>query len=585
MNRRWFALVLIISLIPGCSEGTIETAPSEALYETKPADTAGFSFFYETAESTGDLLTAGLDTAPADGFRFLGDDILIFSGYPDTTLTLLDGRSLSKMAAITLSCKVLPEDSGVSVGFDSITYVDEATKELVFLNSGLLEYRRIPLPEDHIGPVIPSADRQLLFYCTADALRVMDLDAGLHRPVREMKFPCQELTALHCGGSVIQCRVTDHDGITRSLFLSAEDGKLLYESAKDIPLWTEDDLYFAVHMDGYYRELLSGSADFGPSLLVTKSDPEAFTPLLSKQIVLLHSRTADDSIVLNGYHLGSGKRIAQITLPEQYEITDIQPDPEHDALWLLYRSKETYEDYLYCWELSHTDPNDSQTYLQSRRSRNDPNPEGLAQCEELADWLSKKHGVDILLWQSGEDFPVAGYQAAAEYQTPLIEDMLLELDSILSCYPEGFLSELAIPTGSGRLNICMVRNLHSDGSPEISLPRLLHWDDGRNIWLVVTPDGELAEQVNSMLCDLIDSRVVSISDAYDSWDRSDPDDSAHPERVQMLETAMLEDREDYFRSGYMQAQLRLLCFGIRKTFQTASAADELLWEQHLEAIS
>ena len=582
MNKRWFALVLTIALIPGCGDVQIKTAPSEALYETKPTETVGFSVFYEVPETAGAMEAFVPDAQNAYGFRFLDDGILLFSGLENTTLTLLDSDSFRVKAAISLPCPVFPEDPEVTVSKAGVTYVDAASRELVFLDAGLEETGRISLPEACERPIL-SADRKQLYYCTADSLRVLDLESSIDRPVRQMRFPLQEILSLQCDDSVLQCRAVYDDGTARTLFICANTGMLLHEALEDVPLWTDGDCYFSMHMDGAYRELLCGYGDDGPNVLVTDTAPAAVYPLPEQQTVLLQGDNAEGTTDLACYHLETGGCTARISLPDSYRITDIQPDPRETALWLLCHDRNTVKDVLCRWDLTASDPEDPQIYLQPRWDRENRDEAGLSDCRELAEQLSQKHGVRILLRTGVEAFAFTGYRLEEEYQVPLLREMLRKLDAALSCYPEGFLAELALPTENGSLTVCPVRSIYREGIPEAQLPSLLHRDDRGNIWLAVTPCEDLDREVNRLLCALIDCRVLSLSDAYDSWDRSSPSGSGHQDRVRILENAMAEGQERFFASGFMQSELRQLSLGIRESFEAARTADRLHWEQYLSA--
>lgn len=576
MNRRWFATVLILLLLSGCSRIT-EPAPSEALYETKPTDRVGFSSFYEAVEIDSAVYPIGLDTQNAEGFRFIGKDILIFSGYPQSVLTLLDGENFTVRQEISLSFPVSPEDHCVTVSDTGITYVDEPARELVFLDDALQESKRVSLPEESMDAVL-SKDQQTLYYSTANGLWAMELSSGLKRPVKEMRFPHQEIIGIHCAGSVVQYSVLREDGARHTLFLSADDGTCLYESPIDIPLWTESDLYFTICQDSEYRELISGSSDYGPSILVTETDPISILPMLTKKLVLLQSISSDGHIVLDTYHLESGKHTSKTRLPENHQILDVQPAPHEDTLWLLCYDTQLNQDILYRWNLTALDPKDSKNYLQPRWRPDHPDWAGLAQCDILAAELAEKHGVRILLRTDDKMPGNTDYQLLPEYQVPLIHNSLETLDQVLSQYPEGFLEELAEPTGSGKMNICLVRCIqHKDEA----LSSLLHWDNRSEVWLYITPAYDLAQQTHRLLFNLMDSRILGVSNAYDSWDRSEPDQSAHWERIQLMEDAIKEGEAERFSSQSMQIQLRQLCIGIRDAFPSARVADKLLWEQYL----
>lgn len=615
MKIRWLALVLVLTLFCGCGGPETETVPSEALPETKPTESVGFydPYSYLEQATDGAVKAYPLDIENTTGIAFLGDDILLFSGYPNTTLTLLAGENRYIKAEISLSCPVSPEDPGVTVSTGGVTYVDETSRELVFLNEMLAEIRRFPLP-DGCGTAALSADGKLLYYCTADALRVLDLETELDRLIKEMHFPCQDLTALHCGDTVLQCSATYDDGNSYTLFFSAETGELLYETQGDVPLWTEGDLYFTIHMDGEYRELISGSLHFGPSILVAETEPWDTVPVLEQQSVLLYSKDGSSS-VLDCYHLESGLHTARVTLPGGYEPFSVRSDPSETALWFLCCDPYTGQNILCAWDLDKASTEDSKNYLQPRWDWENPDLDGLARCRTLADRISDEHDVQILLWTEATEFQPNDYTLVPEYQVPLIEKRLYELDGILSCYPDGFLREAA-SRSSGRLNICLVRGIYgsADTGALESAAGIQYWDQNINIYLAVTLGDDMARHVHHELFQIIDSRVLSICSAYDNWNDLNPqnfqydrdytsnirqndwnlvagderyfiDFSAmtcpNEDRAKIMEYAMMEDQGNTFASAPMQAKLRQLCLGIRQAFHLELASQSFRWEQYL----
>ena len=98
---------------------------------------------------------------------------------------------------------------------------------------------------------------------------------------------------------------------------------------------------------------------------------------------------------------------------------------------------------------------------------------------------------------------------------------------------------------------------------------------------MLTPTPELERQTHSLLLDLIDCRVLSVRDTYDSWDRSSPTGSGHRERIEILKSAMTEGCSESFASAVMQEKLRRICLGIREAFHTVKTVPELPWEQYL----
>lgn len=615
MKIRWFSLVLVLTLFCGCAGPKAETVPSETLPESKPTEPVGFYDPYSYLEQVTDgaVKAYPLDIENTLGIRFLGDDILLFSGYPDTTLTLLAGETRYIKAEVSLSCPISPEDPGVAVCTRGVTYVDEASRELVFLNETLAETARISL-SDGCDSAALSADGRFLYYCTADALRVLDLETGLDRLIKEMFFPCQELTTLHCGDTVIQCAATHRDGNSYTIFFSAETGELLYETQKDVPLWTQDDLYFTTHMDGEYRELISGSLHFGPSVLVTETNYYDIAPVLEQQSVLLFSQD-DSAITLDCYHLESGLHTAQLTLPKGYTPFTIQSDPAENTLWFLCCDPYTGQNILCAWDPDKSTADGTENYLQPRWDWENPNLEGLARCTVFADVISEKHDVRILIWTDATELLPSSYTIVPEYQVPLIAKRLFELDEILSCYPDGFLREAA-SRSSGMLNICLVRAIYGNAdtvAPE-SAPGIQYWDGNGNIRLAVTLGDDMARHFHRQLFYIVDSRILSSCSAYDNWNNLNPpgfqygnsytasvrqDDvnltsgenryfidfsamiSPCEDRASIMEYAMMDGQEDVFSSEPMQAKLRQLCLGIREAFHLEQSTEIYRWEQYL----
>ena len=53
------------------------------------------------------------------------------------------------------------------------------------------------------------------------------------------------------------------------------------------------------------------------------------------------------------------------------------------------------------------------------------------------------------------------------------------------------------------------------------------------------------------------------------------------DRARIMEYAMTEGNEEYFRSTTMQSKLKLLCEGIREAFKLKKSPETFLWEQYL----
>ena len=586
MKKGWLTLVLTLVMLCKCeAEPRMEPAPSDHIpLETKPTESVGFCEPELLPEM---ILSDALQVYPlgridATGIALCGSNLLLLSGDENTILTLLSREDPAVLAQIDLHCPI----SAFQATGQGITYADPITRQLVFLDPMLVEMQRIPLPQGSSSTVL-SADARFLYYCTENALRVLDLQTGLDRLIRLMQFPTQRVIGLHQGDTVLQCRVSDRSNILRDLFVSTETGILLHEATEEISLQTHGDFYFTTQMDGEYRELISGSSHFGPSILVPQADYAGFLPIPSRQSLLLY-RDGDGnfSTILDLYDLQTGIRSAQIELGEHITPRSLQPDPESSELWFLYFDEYTRQDMLCVWDPNQTPSGDSTQHLQNRWSRNDPDTVGLAQCQMLADEIGNRRGVQILLWNDAAAVQPKDHTLVPEYQVPLIQKRLWELDQALSLYPAGFLKTAASGTADGQIKICLVRDILSNRTFE-SIPGLQFWDQQTNAYAAVTMDCNMSHRIHHELFHIIDSHVLGNCKIYDDWTSLntvdlpyDPCVTPAEDRARIMECAMMPDQEDLFQAPAMQAKLRKLCLGIRKSFLLKP--DEYHWEQYLD---
>ena len=608
----WAALFLVLITLCGCTpQPEPEWVPPETVFETAtdPAEPAGlYAPGHPLEESTGGALKIfPLGIGSAEAIRFLGNDVLLFSGYENTKLTLLTGPTRSIKATAQLPCPVSSGDPAVIVDDTGVTYVDSDRRELVFLNGLLEETGRIPLPAACQTAGL-SADRKNLYYCTEDALRVLELETGLDRLIREMSFPHQELTALHWGDTVIQCSVLSGDENWYALFFDSETGALLHEGPDDLMLWTRQDLYFTARMDGEYRELIVGSAHFGPSVLETDSPAADVAPALSRQGLILLDATSENTTKLDYFDLYTGTHPYSLTLPGSYYPVSIHADPEENVLWFLCYDSKTQRDLLCSWDLESSATEDSAHYLQSRHTRETPDEAGLSQCMAYAEELSRKHGVQILIWEDALYFQPPDYTFEPEYQAPLIRDCLEQIDRILALYPEGMLQSAS----SDPIRICLVRSI-SGAAPE-SVAGVQFWDGHGTAYLAVTPGANLERHIHHELFHILDSRVLSTCSAYDDWDSLNPENFSYDydyllnlqredteytagdsqyfidlyamsypkeDRARIMEFAMVSGQAYRFSSEPMQNKLRQLCLGLREAFNLQNLSP-YPWEQYLK---
>lgn len=619
MKYRWLVLGFTLFLLWGCA------APPEpeTLPATEPEGTAAVT---EAAVPSGlylpdsdmELATEGvlqiypLGHIDARGIRFMGDDILVFSGTDSTVLTLLTGEDRYISADRELDCSLSPDSPGVSVTREGISYYDAAAGVLVILDKKLEETESIPIPNH---PAAAALDRNRVYYCTGDGLRVLEPESGIDRLLKQMSFPHQDLTGIHRDGTVLECSIRYEDGTSRLLYLSADNGSLLYETDGPLFLHTENDFYFSIRSDGNYRELLSGSSHYGPSLLVTDHKNPLIEPVSGSPSAIIAMPDADgQSTLLDYYDLESGHQPYQIIAPGSIQPRSILADPSEKALWFLYRDARQ-ADILCRWNLTRSETADSLSYLRPRSTSEAPDREGLQHCQTEAAAIGEKHGVRILFWQDAVCRPPGGHTLIPEYQVPLIESCLKQLDQLLSRYPAGFLKEAATNTGNGYLTICLVRAIEADPGSGVAdhACSLQYWDDQANAYLAVAAADSMEQALHHGLFHFLESHLLCNSKSCDDWQhlnpkgfdyaydytlnlsRDDPDllsgenraftdcfAMSYPreDRARVMEYAMAPGQGNCFSSAAMQKKLRTLCLGIREAFSLAPGT-VYPWEQYL----
>lgn len=620
MMKRLFPFLLAL-LLCGCVSQPAPLLPPA----TEPAPTAPAPIvsIYDASSSL-EHATAGairvypLDRTDSTGIAPMGEDLLVFSGSENTSITRYSGEELRIVASVDIPCSIHLSNPAVTVNDNGLTYYDFYQNQLVYLNDELEEAKRTDLPDALRDVPALTADRTLLYYCTADALRCLDLETGLDRLVKELYFSLQTPTALHCGDTIISCLVEDTVGNRSQLFISTETGQLLYETFEDTSVHTKDSFYFCVHHDGIYPELLVGDSEQGPTLIRPHTYDSAIHAVIeNKAAVLVTENTVCNTLQLDYYELQSGKRTASITIADTdapFGFTAAQ-----DSIWFL-RYDPQYDCEVLCqWDISRSSTGNEASCFSTRYSMEKPDYDGIAACRGIADRLSARYGVQILLWTDATAFQPWDYMLVPEHQVPVIRNELEELESFLSLFPEGFLQTAAAGTACGRIQICLVRYILGNTDAAESFDEVVglqYWDDNANAYLCLSVSRNLLVQnACHELFHIIDSRVLTMCKAYDDWNRLNPEgfqydndyisnlsrediswlegperafidrySMSYPreDRARIMEYAMMEGNEDCFESETMQKKLRQLCIGIREAFDLKHFSGPLRWEQYLK---
>ena len=615
MNR-FIPILLAALILCGCAAPQQEIPASQAPTTSATEAPAPTPVGYYDPNSALEALTGGalqvypLYRSDVTGIVPMDQGVLVFSGETATTLTLLAGSDLYVKAVANLNCLIQADDPAVQVSGKGVTYYDAATRELVFLDAGLNEGTRISMPEDMVGTPALSANRKKLYYCTENALRTVELDTGLNILLREMDTGDHRITGLHCSDMIVACEASDPHGAQYSLFVSAENGRTLYETADPLDLTTQGSRYFARHQDGTYSELLTGIIHEQVFLLNTGSSQTLY-PVLDLDGILLLTKTDQGGAILEFCNLETGKQTGLLNCAAPVAPLYVMADPGKNALLMLCYD-ESYGCHIICrWDLSRSSAGDDRTYLQTRYTEDNPDLGGLNQCRALADQLEQRHSVKLLFWTDAISEASADLILEPEYQPQAIEQWLKEIDQMLSIYPSGFLSKLSERSGNPP-RICLVRSFEAK-APGEDLSCLLHLDGNVDPYIFVTLGNNWQTDFKHQLFHVIETYVLTTSSAFDSWSSLNPKgfhyslqfldtvtEAIQPhlesgafinlyatsfpkeDRAMTMLAALEADNEALFQSKIMQSKLKLLSSGIRKAFGYRKSPEVFLWEQYLK---
>lgn len=614
MNR-FIPLLLILLLLCGCAAQNPETEQTELPVPVQ-TEASPFSGFYDAGstlekQSSGALQVFPLEGKDVSGFLPLGEHILLFSAVGSgTELTLLTGDTLLPAGSAMLNFPLTPEDDSLTVCSDSISFFDRQAMQTVVLDPSLQEQRRIPVPADLTGVPVLSSDGNTLYYCTASALRALDLSSGIDRMIKEAAYPKQSVSGLFLEDTVLEISITDQSNSLRTLFLSVSTGQQLAERSDVLTLSSSGDNYYARFYNGASETLLFGRSDGIPRVLIPRNTGSTFF-LDNSHAAFTASHPGSSQTVLDYYDLAGGMRRSSITLEGVLQPA-MGASAADGTIWFLDCSGSYGCSTLYRWKQEQSQTYDDRLYTGDYYTRQNPDYDGLAACSLYAQEISQRHGVEVLIYKDAAALQPWDYDLEYEYTVPVIQRELELLDTRLSNYPPGFLETLA-GKFSG-IKICIVREIR--GSPESGSVDIAggiqFWDD-YDARIVLAAGHDTDRALYHELCHLIDTVVLTESIAYDQWDSLNPDgfqyayaishsldtedwlragwesfldnySMSYPreDRARIMEYAMTDSHADRFLSPYLQAKLRQLCIGIREAFGLESTSEPLLWEQYLQ---
>lgn len=606
---RHFLAVLLCLLLCGCDRQAPPVLP-EAQTETPafPAMTGIYDPDHPMEAAYPGLVRAyPLPLRKVHGIRAFGNDVLVLSGYGNTTLTLFTGEDLRERASLRLDFQLQQEDPSFQIHEKTISYFHPIRQETIVLDRSLRELRRIAAPDGLSGKPILSPKGDTLYYCTGWSVVAWELESGMRRTLKEVSYEYQELTALHENGQILECSI-QHEGTATSLLLSADQGTEIEALPEGTQFCSGDSRYFAAVTSGYQTLLIFGSEDASPKLLL----PD---PLWQQQFYLPEDHaavtvsTGDGSTQLDYYELNTGILRSSLTLEELQVPKNIVNTKAHSVYILVYDPAADC-DILYRWDVlrQKPDPKNGTSYTTDYHRAENPDVQALEACREYAESIGEKYGIRICIWEYALAVQPWDYQFQAEHLAPVLDKELRLLDQRLAQYPKTILDQTKSHFSS--LTLCLVRQINGTGEDQsLRSATGIQFFQNREAYVVITT-GKYSEQaLYHELYHVMQTHILTESTALDQWEALNPagfvygsdtqDEDIYlqgqtrafvdrysmgavkEDQARILENAMLRNKDALFRSEYMQRKLTALCTGIREAYRLKNHSESLPWEQYL----
>ena len=595
--KRFFLLFLAALLLAGCSAKPVPTEPTESTaVEIPPPE-------MYIANSDIEQLTFGavrayrLGTDAYSGLYTMGTNLLIVG---KRGLFVLSGDTGKLIAATEVASDM--QISQVDVSAIGVAFYRADTRQVVVLNPQLQFVTQFQLPEDIAGKPVISLNRNEIYYSIGKEIRAMHMDTGISRLLRQQAVETQVLLDAYFDGAVLACQCVNGVAQEEIEYISSETGQAVGSAHGVFDMQTCGENYIAQRLDGIVYQMIFGVRGGEARCFLADQSwnigngGRVAVPELNGVIDYTQS---DNGLALSFYDLGTGKRIAEITLPAVQLPTVVHSDGTH--IWLLAANKNDGNQFLYRWEIDKSSVEDETIYIGAFYTNESPDVQGLAQCRTLADSYEKQYGVKIAIWQDAIKH-TGMYTATAEYHPQVITAILEKLQSVLAQFPEKFLLKTV---EAGWIRIALVRSIDNDSG------WAQFWEGG-DCWIILSTQQNAVHALLQGMAYGVDSHVLGNSRDFDTWDQLNPegfqyaysytvnekseylvgDQKAftdalalsypHEDRCRIFYHAMLPDNAAMFTSEPMQAKLLRLCMGIREAYNLEKSPQTYAWEQYLE---
>lgn len=594
---KWATVFVLILLLAGCAaEKPQETTETTTCATTEPEDPGIYARDHNIETQTNGAvrvypLGEGME---AVWLHPAGDRLLLASG--DGRLTVLAGDRCVQEATTNivsdLSCW-----APISGGF---AYYLEDESRVVFLDAKLQEFNTVKLPLQIEGLPLIAPKTGTVYYCSGDEIRAVNPVTGISHLIKKHTYQTLQLQDICFDGTVLLCKATDAQGLTETVFLSAQTGETLDTETSLRFFDSCGDAYFATHMDGIVLRHIYGNRASSAQCVDIPEYAGTLVTVLPLNGAVTCKQSAD-AVELSFYNLQTGKRSAFVTLPGLTDMKAVSADEKY--VWFVAVQNGTQA--VFRWDTGASSVEEDATCLYPLYTADTPDEAGLSQCQNRVNAINKKYGVDISIWKNAVKKP-GDYTLIPEYQVAAIDHCLNELEAVFALFPDGFLKKTGESSGSGKIHICIVRNV-SSGEP------VQYWLNG-DAYIVLTPEGDIQKAFVQKLGCVVDTHILGNSVHLDAWNDLNPNGFVYDydyaanadrtdtkylegekrafvdrismsfpteDRARIFAAALSEDGKDTFASETMQKKLRQLCIGIRYAYGWRRSTETFLWEQYL----
>ena len=598
--KRILILTALCALLCGCANAA--PIPEHPV----PAPTLTTSSSLEPGsplrwEGHGDVRIFPISGSSIQGILSWGENLLLFSGEEQTTLTVISGRDYTVLGSLELSFLLSPEDPSLAFHAESLSFFDSGAAQTLVLDAACRCIQRIPKAEAQCTSQVLSRDRQTLYYSTPEAIQAWELSTGIRRTVKELSGAGWTAAGTCWQDSVLLCRTDTPPG---AALLDAHTGRQLAGVPEDFTLTQEGDTFFASFTLGQVQSLVYGtSVEAAQALLPEDYSGRSFFLPASRRCLCVSS-AGEGTCTLTLYDLESGGKGESLSLTSSCPIAAAEA-PE--GVWLLLNRDADSGSTLCLWSP------ESDSFSGCYREAYRPGETAMAQCRTMADSIGRKHGIRILIGDEAAAQEPWDYALQPEHRALLLCRELEALDRWLSNYPEPILRDTAAHFEG--FTICLVQSLTGRGTGgSLNAAAGVQFFRENHAYLALAV-GKYAERtLYHELLHAMSTHLLTHSSALDRWEALNPSSFSYDysyetnavrdsgiylrrgqeyfvdtysmsfpkeDQARVMEYAMLPGNADLFASPHLQQKLRALCLAIRESYGLEDDPRVFLWEQYL----